>query len=51
MVVSPVMGVSLVTGVATGVATGVTSSVSVRREFVAYAHVSFDLQYLLLVDS
>ena len=39
MVVSPVTGVSLVTGVATGVAAGVTSSVSVRRESVAYAHV------------
>ena len=41
IVVSPVTGVSLVTGVTTGVATGVTPSVSrsVRRESVAYAHV------------
>ena len=39
MVVSPVMGVSVVTGVASGVAAGVIPSVSVRRESVAYAHV------------
>ena len=39
MVVSPVVGVSLVTCVATGVAAGVTPSVSVRRESVADAHV------------
>ena len=37
--VSPVTGVSLVTGVATGVATCVTPSVPVRRESVGYAHV------------
>ena len=39
IVVSPVTGVSLVTGVATGVATGVTPSVPVRRESVGHAHV------------
>ena len=37
--VSPVTGVSLVTGVATGVATGVTPSVPVRRESVGHANV------------